>query len=186
MISRPEDRSFLGGLGAMVGEHWSFRVGLSAHLQPFAQARWSQPWVFSPGHELGLRETLFWSREDGVGATTALSYTLAWKPAWALRWQGAVTITQETRNAEWSSTLSLHRDLGGQCQLSLALLFSGTGRQGNGVGMSDRGVLAKWQQPLYRDWLLGELSAGQFWLRPDAYSPRGRAWALGYHLKMHF
>jgi hypothetical protein len=103
---------------------------------------------------------------------------------WTLRWQGAATITQETRNTEWSSTLGAYRDFGAQRLLSLELLFGGTGTQGTGVGMSDRGVVAKWQQPLYKDWLVGELAVGQFWLRPDAQSPRGRAWALGYSLRM--
>jgi hypothetical protein len=186
LTSRPEDRSFLGGLGGALGDDVSFRVGVSAHLQPFVQVRWDKPWVLAPGQVLAFRETLFWSRADRFGATTALTYELALQQPWALRWQGAATITQETRNFEWSSTLGLYRDFGLQKLLSLELLFSGTGTQGNGVGLSDRGVLAKWQQPLYRDWLLGELAAGQFWLRPDANSPRGQAWALGGSLKMRF
>jgi hypothetical protein len=186
LASRPEDRSFLGGLGGALGDDVSFRVGVSARLQPFAQVRWDKPWVVSPGHVLNFRETLFWSRADRFGATSALTYELELQQPWALRWQGAATITQETRNFEWSSTLGLYRDFGLQKLLSLELLFSGTGTQGNGVGMSDRGVLAKWQQPLYRDWLLGEIAAGQFWLRPDANSPRGQAWAIGGSLKMRF
>ncbi len=184
LLSRPEDRSFLGGLGGVLGDDFSFRVGVGARLRPFAQVRWDKPWVLAPGHVLGLRETLFWSRDERFGSTTALSYELDRHAPWAVRWQGAATITQETRNVEWSSTLGAYRDIGAQRLLSLELLFGGTGTQGTGVGMSDRGVLAKWQQPLYKDWLVGELAAGQFWLRPDAQSPRGQAWALGYSLRM--
>jgi len=184
LLSQPGDRSFLAGLGGVLGDDFSFRVGVGAHLQPFAQLRWDQSWVLVPGHVLALRETLFWSRDDRLGSTTALSYEHALQAPWTLRWQGAATITQETRNVEWSSTLGGYRDFGAQRLLSLELLFGGTGTQGTGVGMSDRGVLAKWQQPLYKHWLLGELAVGQFWLRPDAQSPRGRAWALGYSLRM--
>ena len=184
LLSRPEDRSFLAGLGGVLGDDFSFRVGIGAHLQPFAQVRWDQPWVLATGHELALRETLFWSRHDRLGATTALSYEHALQAPWTVHWQGAATVTQETRNAEWSSTLGVHRDFGAQRLLSLELLLAGTGTHGTGVGMSDRGVLAKWQQALYRDWLVGELAVGQFWLQPDAQSPRGRAWALGYSLRM--
>ena len=184
LVSRPGDRSFLGGLGGVLGDDFSFRVGVGARLRPFAQVRWDKPWVLAPGHVLGLRETLFWSRDERFGSTTALSYELDLHAPWALRWQSAATITQETRNVEWSSTLGAYRDFGAQRLLSLELLFNGTGTQGTGVGMSDRGVLAKWQQPLYKDWLVGELAAGQFWLRPDAQSPRGQAWALGYSLRM--
>jgi hypothetical protein len=184
LVTRPGDRSFLGGLGGMLGDDISFRVGVGARLRPFAQVRWDKPWVPAPGHLLALRETLFWSHDDRFGSTTALSYELDLHAPWVLRWQGAATITQETRNVEWSSNLGAYRDFGEQRLLSLELLFNGTGTQGTGVGMSDRGVLAKWQQPLYKNWLVGELAAGQFWLRPDAQSPRGRAWALGYSLRM--
>jgi hypothetical protein len=186
LASRPEDRSFLGGLGGAWGDDLSFRVGVSSRLQPFAQLRWDKPWELAPGQVLSFRETLFWSRADRFGATSALTYGLELPHPWTLRWQSAATITQEVRNVEWSSTLGLYRDFGLLKLLSLELLYSGTGTQGNGVGMSDRGVLAKWQQPLYRDWLLGELAAGKFWLRPDANSPRGQAWAVGGSLKMRF
>lgn len=184
LANRPGDRSFLGGLGGMLGDDLSVRVGVSARLQPFAQVRWDKPWLLSPGQVLALRETLFWSRDERFGSTTALTYELELQRRWTLRWQSAATITQETRNVEWSSNLGAYRDFRQQRLLSLELLFGGTGTRGTGVGMSDRGVLAKWQQPLYKDWLTGEVAAGQFWLRPDAQSPRGRAWALGYSLKM--
>ncbi len=186
LVSRPEDRSFLGGLGLSRGDEFSARIGLSAHLQPFVQVRYDKPWQLAPGHVLGFRETLFWSRDDGFGSTTALSYEHELQAPWTLRWLSAATVTQETRNLEWSSTLGAHRDFGGQRHLALELLFSGTGTRGTGLGMSDRGVLVKWEQPLYRDWLLGELVAGHFWLRPTAQAPRGQAWALGASLKMHF
>ena len=185
MKSKPGDRSFLGGLGGTLGNDVSFRVGVGARLQPFAQVRWDRPWVLSPGQVLALRETLFWSRAERFGATTALTYELELQRPWTLRWLGAATITQETRNVEWSGTLGVYRDFGPQRFLSLELPFSGTGTRGAGVGMSDRGVLGKWQQPIYKDWLLGELAVGYFWLRPDALSPRGRAWALGYSLRMY-
>lgn len=74
--SKPGDRSFLGGLGGTLGDDVSFRVGVGARLQPFAQVRWDRPWVLSPGQVLALRETLFWSRAERFGATTALTYEL--------------------------------------------------------------------------------------------------------------
>lgn len=186
LTSRPDERSFLGGLGGALGEQFNFRVGVSAHLEPFVQLRYDRTWAVSPDQVVGFRETVFWSRGDRFGSTTALTYEFALQPQLALRWIGAATITQETRNVEWSSNLGLYRAFGSQKLLSLELLSDGTGTQGNGVGLSDRGILAKWEQPLYRDWLLGEVAVGHFWLRPDSQSPRGRAWALGGTLKMRF
>ena len=185
-VNRAEDRSFLGGLGATLGDNLNFRVGVSAHLQPFVQVRYDKPWQLSPNQVLAFRETLFWSRGERFGSTTALSYELQVQHKLALRWQGAATITQETRNVEWSSNVGAYRTFGDQQVLSLQFLLNGTGTQGNGVGLSDRGVLLKWEQPIYKDWLVGEVAAGHFWLRPDAQSRRGRAWALGTQLKMFF
>ena len=186
LTSRPEQRSFLGGLGGTLGEQFNFRVGFSAHLEPFVQLRYDDAWAVALDHAVGFRQTVFWSRGDGFGSTTALSYEFALQPQLALRWVGSATVTQETRNFEWFSNMGLYRAFGSQKLLSLELLFDGTGTQGTGVGLSDRGILAKWGQPLYRDWLLGEVALGHFWLRPDSQSPRGRAWALGGTLKMRF
>lgn len=184
LVSRPEDRSFLGGLGLSRGDNFSARVGVSARLAPFVQVRYDKPWQLSPNQVLGFRETLFWSSRERFGSTTALSYDLRLNRPWTLRWLTAATVTQESRSFEWSSTLGTYRDFGGQRQLGLELLLSGTDTRGKGVGASDYGVLAKWEQPVYRDWLLGEVVAGHFWPRPTAQAARGRAWAVGANLKM--
>ncbi len=184
--SQPGDRSFLGGLGLNLRDDIKFRVGVGSHLRPFVQVRYDKPWEFGPGHVLNLRETLFWTHDDRLGSTTALNYDLTLQPDLILRWLSAATITQVSRNVEWSSSLGAYRSMGDQKLLSLEVLFSGTQARGTGVGLSDRGVLAKWEQPLYKDWLLGELMLGHFWLRPDSLSPRGRAWAVGAYVKMDF
>ena len=186
LVSRPEDRSFLGGLGLSRGDNLSARVGVSARLAPFVQVRYDKPWQLSPNQVLGFRETLFWSGRERFGSTTALSYDFRLNPRWTLRWLSAATVTQESRSLEWSSTLGTYRNFGGQRQLGLEWLLSGTDTRGKGVGASDHGVLAKWEQPLYRDWLLGELVAGHFWPRPTAQAVRGQAWAVGGNLKMNF
>jgi len=47
-------------------------------------------------------------------------------------------------------------------------------------------VQTRWEQPVCRNWLLGEILVGHFWPRKDAMSERGRAWAAGSSLKMRF
>ena len=44
----------------------------------------------------------------------------------------------------------------------------------------------KWEQPVYRNWLLLELLAGHFWPRPDVLLARDGVWALGARLQMRF
>ena len=184
--SRPGDRGVLAGLGLTLPQNVGLRLGLGAGLKPYVQARYSRPISLAPGHVMDFRETVFWTPTDQLGSTTALSYARALSSTLGLRWLNAATITQQTRNFEWSSGLGLYQGFERQRLLSLELLFSGTGRQGLSVGSSDHGLLAKWEQPLHQDWLLGEVVAGHFWPRPDAHSPRGKAWALGAGLKIHF
>ena len=180
------ERSFIAGLGVTLRDVVDFRVGLRSSAKPYAQARVELPWSPAPGHELTFRETFFWTHGDRFGATTVLSYDLALSPVLALRWLNVATITQVTRNVDWSSTLGAYRAFSGQRLLSLEVLFSGTGTHGVGIGSSDRGLLAKWEQPVYQDWLSAEVLGGHFWPRPDATSERGRTWALGATLKMRF
>jgi len=180
----PADRAFFAGIGLLAHESLQFRLGLRGGLKPYAQARYKKPWQLGPADLVEFRETLFWSLDERLGSTTALSYEHGFSATLALRWLTAATITQHSKKFEWSSDLGAYRSLGDQRLLSLEALCSG--QQGSGVAVSDYGLQLKWEQPLHKDWLLGELLIGHFWPRPDALSPRGRAWALGGSLKMKF
>ena len=184
---RPEraaDRSFFAGLGFVLRDTVDFRLGVRGGLTPYAQARYRRPWALGPSDQIDFRQTLFWSVDDHLGSTTALAYEHVYSPTLVARWANAATITQTARNFDWSSSLGAYKLLHGQRVLSLALLASG--RQGSGVAFTDVGVQAKWQQPMHRDWLLGDLTIGHFWPRPDAQSERSRAWAVGAGLQLYF
>ena len=180
------ERSFLGGLGVTLLDVFDFRLGVSNRLKPYVQARYAKPWQLSDDQLLEFRQTLFWTSADRFGTTSALSYGVALAPAWSLRWATLATLTQDTRNVVWSSTLGGYRSFGWERQLALEGVLSGNGTHGSGVGASDRGLLLKWEQPLHANWLFGELVGGHFWPRPDAQSERSSVWAVGAGLKMRF
>lgn len=189
LADRTGERSFLGGLGVRLRDAIDFRVGVSAHLKPYVQARYDKSWTLAKGHAIDFRETLFWTQADHIGSTTALSYEVELSPTLVGRWLNAATVTQVSGNVAWTSLLGAYKGMGEQRLLSLELLANGTGhhsRDQSAVGSSDLGVLTKWEQPVYKTWLLGEVVAGHFWPRPDNVSPRGRAWAVGAGLKMRF
>ena len=177
-------RTLLAGLGLTLQDRLDFRVGLGRRLKPYAQARYVVPWELAAGHALDFRQTLFWTREDRVGLTTALSLDATLSRTLALRWLNASTTTQQAQATQWSSSLGLYAQVSGRHQLSVEALFSGTSQRGPGVIVSDRGLLAKWEQPLHQSWLLGELMVGHFWPLRDAAGPRQQAWAVGAALKM--
>ena len=178
------DNAFFGGVGLGVRDNLQFRLGLRGGLKPYAQARYGQRWRIADADLVDFRETLFWSLDDHLGSTTALSYEHAYSSTLAVRWLGSTTITQVTKHFDWSSSIGAYESFGDQRLLSLEALISGT--LSAGVGVSDYGLQTKWSQPVHKDWLIGEILIGHFWPRQDAMSPRLRAWALGVGVKMLF
>ncbi len=178
------DPSFFAGLGFALHDAVQFRIGFHGGLKPYAHARFSQAWPLGGADRVDFRETLFWTPDDRIGSTTALSYEHAQSSTLVLRWLNAATITQDSKKFEWSSILGAYRSYGNQQLLTLEAL--GSGLQGAGVPVTDIGVQVKWEQPVHKDWLLGEILVGHFWPRPDAQTERTRAWALGAGLKMKF
>ncbi len=105
-------------------------------------------------------------------------------PLHALRWQTAATWTQDNVGIQWGSTAGWYRSLGLQRQLSVEALVNG--QTGIGIGVNEYGVRTRWEQPVYRDWLLAELNVGYFWPQSSELSPRTSTWALGVGLQMLF
>jgi hypothetical protein len=184
LLDDSRDRDFFAGLGRSLNDAIDFRVGLRGGLNPFAQARYRNEWLITPNDQADFRQTLFWSLDDRFGSTTAFSYEHAFAPELAARWLNSATITQEDPHFEWSTLLGAYRSFGDQRLLALETLA--TGQQGSGVGVSDYGVQVRWEQPVYKDWLLGGAVLGHFWPREDEDSPRLKAWAVGFNLKMRF
>jgi len=179
-----DEQSFFAGLGFFVKDSVQLRLGLRGGLKPYAQARYVRPWRLGEADLLEFRETLFWALDDRFGSTTAVSYEHALSSTLALRWLSSATISQRSKKFDWSSGLGAYKLMGAQRLLSIEALFNGT--EGDGPGASDYGLQLKWEQPIHKDWLLGELIWGHFWPRPEAHSERGHAWAIGLGLKMKF
>jgi hypothetical protein len=178
------EQGFFAGLGRTISDVVDFRLGFRGGLKPYVQGRYRRPWNPRPSDLVEFRQTVFWSVDNHLGSTTALSYEHAFSPVLASRWLSAATISQTSRKFEWNSSLGAYRSLGDQRVLSIEALISG--KQGSGVGLTDYGLQTRWEQPVHKDWLLGQVVVGHFWPRPDELSPRRRAWALGAGLKMRF
>jgi hypothetical protein len=180
---RDDDRRFFAGIGLDLRDAVDFRLGLRGGLKPYAQLRWRRPWRLDPATEVEARATLFWSLDDRLGATTALSWERALSPVLTLRALASGTATQDTNTLEWSGLTGMYRSFGRQRLLSFEGVINGRLDTG---GAADLGLRVRWEQPLYRDWLIGELTVGHFWPRDDATTERRSAWALGGQLKLRF
>ncbi|MFN3415611.1 MAG: hypothetical protein ACK4ZD_04775 [Caldimonas sp.] len=185
-LQREDSRrdAFFAGLGVDAGGGFDIRVGLRGGPKPYAQVRYRHQWQLSPVNRLDFRETVFWTRHDRVGSTTALSYEHDVSASLVGRWLNAATYTQRSQRFEWSSNLGLYRYFDHQRLLSTEALFRG--HEGGGVNVEEYGLQLSWEQPLHEDWLLGEVSLGHFRERETAAEPRRGLWALGLALKIRF
>lgn len=184
LVSRQQDRAFFAGLGRALGDVFDFRLGVRGAFKPYAQARMRHHWQLGADDGLEARETLFWTLDDHFGSTSAMSYEHAFSSTVAARWLGAATITQDLPRFVWASSLGLYQSFGEQRLLALESLING--QQGSGVAALDYGLQARWQQPVYENWLIGGVLVGHFWPRPDAQTERRGTWAFGINLKMRF
>lgn len=182
--SRPTDHSFFAGLKLPLLDSFEFRLGVHGVLKPFAQMSYDRSWKATEDDVFEFRETLFWTIDDHFGSTTVGSYAHAFTPTLYGRWLNSATITRAANRFAWNSSVGAYQTFGAQRVLSLEALLSGV--QGSGVGVSEYGLQVRWEQPVYRTWLLGELAVGHFWPRKDVSSERIGVWGLGATLKMKF
>ncbi len=178
------DRAFFAGLGRALTDDIDGRIGFRGGLKPYAQVRYTKPWTFGPDDLVQLRETVFWSVDDHLGSTTAVSYDHDFSPSLTSRWLTAATITEATRDWEWQTSLSLFKSFTRQRLLTLSVLADGV--ESTGVRVPDYGVELRWEQPVYEDWLLGEFVIGKFWPRYGAAYERESQWAVGAGVKLRF
>lgn len=182
-VERRDEERVFAGVGAAFMEALEFRVGVRGGLKPYAQGRYKRDWMLGPEDAIAFRETVFWRSADGLGSTTALNYSHALSPTVALRWQNAATISEDTDGWTWSTSVGAFKLYGKNHTASLEAIMTGdTGEKDN---VSEYGVRAVWERPVYRDWTILELSIGHFWPREDGDDAR-KHWALGLGVKVNF
>ena len=183
----PQDgarRKVFAGVAVSPRDSIDFRVGVRGALKPYVQLRYLKPWELTATDLVEFRQTFFWTVDDQLGSTTALSYEHAFSSTLAARWLSAATITRVTEKFEWSSIAGLYHSSRPNRLQGVELLASGA--QGSGVGVTDMGVQLRHEQPVHRDWLVGEFRVGHFWPRRDPRLPRDRVWAVGAGLRLLF
>jgi hypothetical protein len=175
---------FFAGIGHVITDNIDLRAGVSGLLKPFAQARMQHRWVLGSQDAVDGRETAFVTLADKIGSTTVLQYEHSFSSALVLRYLTAVTVTQADPHFRWSSILGAYKDFGGQRVATIEGSATGTARYE--VPVTDYGVQATWEQPIYHDWVLAQVVAGRFWPRASLSAERTGRWVAGLYLKMRF
>lgn len=185
LSERPrEDETFFAGLGYAWRDSVDLRLGVRGGYKVYTQARYRKRWSLTEQDGLEFRETVFWTVSDGFGATTALDYDHILTPSLTFRWLNAATISESTDGLAWSSSAGLYKQFGDLRLLSAEALING--ETASGLGVTEYGLRMKWSQPIYQDWLIGEVILGHFWPRKDIQTERGQSWAVGAGVEMRF
>jgi len=182
--SRTEDQAFFVGIGRMVRENVDLRLGVRGGYKLFAQARYRKAWWLTDLSNIEYRQTLFLAVDDGLGTTVGLNYAQTLNPETALRWRNSATIGTETDDVEWATSLGLFRTLGRDRQISFELLADGDTK--GSVLVEEYGLRAIYSQPIYRNWIIGELIGGYLWPREDDEPRRDRTGAVGLSVELRF
>lgn len=171
------------GFGLGLGELGDLRAGIKGSFEPYAQARYRYTWR-TEAYRLEFRETLFWELEEGLGATTALAARRALGAHYVGVAQAAGTLSERARGLAWSLGLGVERARAPLRRLVVEAVAHGETKASNAV--REYGLRARWRAPLQDDWLLGELSLGHFWPRPEEAAERRRSWAAGVGVEVQF
>lgn len=178
------DTAFFAGLGRMVGDSVDARIGFQGGLKLYAQARYRKDWKLATNDTVEFSHTVFLTQADRLGSSTVLSYQHPFSPTLAGRWLNVVDVTQADTDAEWNSSLGIFKSLGQQRLLSVELLASA--KQNTGMALTDYGLQMRWEQPVLRNRLTGEIIFGHFWPQSLVPGDRSTAWAVGTGVKMKF
>ncbi len=178
------DSAFFAGIGTALLNAVDLRLGFRGGLKPYAQTRYRHRWQWGPADLVEFRETVFYSVADRLGSTTAISYEHAFTSTLALRWMHTLTATKASKDTAWSHSAGIYQSFGDERLLSFEALSDGV--IGSPVTIPNYGLQARWSQPLYKDYLLGDIAIGHFWPRADAHRPRAQAWAIGTGLRLTF
>jgi len=179
-----DDQTFFAGIGYLLRDNLDLRLGVRGGYKVFAQARYRKTWWLTDDANLEFRQTLFLAVDQGLGTTSALDYAYALTPRTAFRWRNSATISTETDGAGWFTSLGLFQAFGQERKLSLEVL--GGGETGARVPMREYGVRGIWGQPVYRDWVIGELILGHFRPKQDDDLEREGSWAAGLGIEVQF
>ena len=182
--SKRDDETFFAGIGLRLLDEVSVSVGLRDLHKPYIKLRYRYEWYVGEQNRISFQETGFWALNDGFGATTSLDLEHAFSPVLSARWLNSGTISEEDDGLDWYSSLGLYRMFGEQRQLSGEVLADG--ETGDEVDVEEYGILVKWRQPVYKDWLIGELTGGHYWEREKLAAEREGKWALGVGVQMNF
>ncbi|MGJ8669450.1 MAG: hypothetical protein ACSHXK_08185 [Oceanococcus sp.] len=190
--SLSEDDDWLAGLGYQFpgsGRVFrsDFRIGAKrlTDTKFFVQNR-MRYLAYSDDNDLWtLRETLFWTNQDGFGSTTGSDWMHVINKDLLARWDNVATVTQESEGLNWRTAAILYRGLQREGS-GIALELFSRGETRHPVPVREYGIRALYRYPLFQQRLFLEFLNGYTWPKIEAGQPREGSYGVGLALQMPF
>lgn len=190
-FGREVDDEVLVGLGyrrpGRRGGSFDVGVGTSFNApdEPYVKGTYRIAVPLLERNLLRLRETVFWERSEGLGATTRFDLERLFSDDLLARWTGSATVTQETQGVRWLSQVTLFQNLGVGRAISYQVGI--TAESEHDVPISDYGLRVIYRRTIFdRDWLFLELRSSLTWPRESLLESRESVWGAGAAVEMMF
>lgn len=187
---RQRNNQWLAGLGYRLPSsrryRSDFRVGLRGLSNPkiFVHNRYSFLAYAQNGRFLKLRETLFWTNQDSLGATTGIDMTLPLDKHVVFRWDSSGTYSGTSAGLDWHSAMIVYLNL--LRGRGIAGEIFAHGETDHEVPVRDVGGRAYVNLPVTYDRLILQFSVGYSWPRSEARESREGSVNLSAGLELPF
>lgn len=181
LVKRDTEDEWLLGLGNRRGRQrrgwdWSVGVRLGAPIDPYVKTQWFYFKSYSDSADLRFRQTFFWRNEDGFGSTSRTDYAWGVDPENVLRWEGVVTVSEETEGAKWYVGHTWYHLM--EKRSAFSILAFARGETNAEVALNEYGLNFIWRRPFTREWMYLSMGPSVTW--PRFFQDEKRELSLGF------
>ena len=189
LATSEEEEWFLGlGFAPFSTRHNRLHLDVGARLNlppdPYARLHYRQNLFIGENQLARFRETLFWERRRGFGASTRLDFDWRLGERLLTRLFGVGTFAESVQGLEWQTGVILYSYVGPAQAVAIQADIRGeTGRE---VPILDYGLTVVYRRKALRPWLFTELSAGVSWPREVLEEERKINPGVGFGFEMYY
>jgi hypothetical protein len=174
-------------LGEIIDQLLDFRLGLRIRdgtIDPFIRAKYRKEFAETEKTQWRFTQTLFHTRFDGFGETSALDFEAQISPADLFRWSNNGTWSQTTQGLDWRTGVAIYHTYGkGRASF---VEVAASGASDAAVDVANYGIRTAYRQTLGRNWLFGEMYVGRDYPKSLPAVPRDKQYFVGMTIEVLF
>jgi hypothetical protein len=168
------------------GGHFDAGAGIRIALpmDPFVKGSYVYQRGTSETGLFSIRETIYWQRSDGVGATTRLDLQHVYDVRWLLRYTASATRSQESQGMRGYTSILALRSLAPRRAIAFEVGIDAETQAP--VPIHDYGMKVAYRQGILRKFLVMEIRTSIDWPRDFTYQRRSASVGVGIGFEMLF